>query len=123
MIDKKDYLEILKSITRDDVEKAFENLFQNNSINYKSRDTGTENSIIYKNSRFALIRIFEQICIDKFDKYDMSKSNQNNVNYLDISNVFKNLGYEILPSIDSKECLKFLKEEYKKYLKEVMDRT
>lgn len=118
MVDKKDYLEILKSITRDDVEKAFENLFQNNSIKYKSHDTGTENSIIYENSRFALIRIFEQICIDKFGEYDMSKSNQNNVNYLDISNVFKNLGYEILPSIDSKECLKILKEEYKKYLDE-----
>ena len=38
MVDKKDYLEILKSITRDDFEKAFENLTEAfNNSKYKNK--------------------------------------------------------------------------------------
>ena len=52
MIDKKDYLEILKSITRDDVEKAFEKMldkvFKESDFAFMVQETSTIESYINK---------------------------------------------------------------------------
>lgn len=99
-----------------DIESALEFLSTNTTKNYKSDNTGEEYSILYKNNRYAIKLIYEQMRIAKGLEYE------NKITATSIKTSFSAY-YEILPCIwnnvnpgSKKNILENLKKEFKSYL-------
>ena len=102
--------------SKTDIESALEFLSTNTTKNYKSDNTGEEYSILYKNNRYAIKLIYEQMRIAKGLEYE------NKITATSIKTSFSAY-YEILPCIwnnvnpgSKKNILENLKKEFKSYL-------
>lgn len=102
--------------SKTDIESALEFLSTNTTKNYKSDNTGEEYSILYKNNRYAIKLIYEQMRIAKGLEYE------NKITATSIKTSFSAY-YEILPCIwnnvnpgSKKNILEKLKKEFKSYL-------
>lgn len=102
--------------SKTDIESALEFLSTNTTKNYKSDNTGEEYSILYKNNRYAIELIYEQMRIAKGLEYE------NKITATSIKTSFSAY-YEILPCIwnnvnpgSKKNILEKLKKEFKSYL-------
>lgn len=102
--------------SKTDIESALEFLSTNTIKNYKSDNTGEEYSILYKNNRYAIKLIYEQMRIAKGLEYE------NKITATSIKTSFSAY-YEILPCIwnnvnprSKKNILENLKKEFKSYL-------
>lgn len=102
--------------SKTDIESALEFLSTNTTKNYKSNNTGEEYSILYKNNRYAIKLIYEQMRIAKGLEYE------NKITTTSIKTSFSAY-YEILPCIwnnvnpgSKKNILEKLKKEFKSYL-------
>lgn len=102
--------------SKTDIESALEFLSTNTTKNYKSDNTGEEYSILYKNNRYAIKLIYEQMRIAKGLEYE------NKITVTSIKTSFSAY-YEILPCIwnnvnprSKKNILENLKKEFKSYL-------
>lgn len=102
--------------SKTDIESALEFLSTNTTKNYKSDNTGEEYSILYKNNRYAIKLIYEQMRIAKGLEYE------NKIPATSIKTSFSAY-YEILPCIwnnvnpgSKKNILENLKKEFKSYL-------
>ncbi|MGN0018362.1 MAG: AAA family ATPase [Candidatus Gastranaerophilaceae bacterium] len=102
--------------SKTDIENALEFLSTNTTKNYKSDNTGEEYSILYKNNRYAIKLIYEQMRVAKGLEYE------NKITATSIKTSFSAY-YEILPRIGNNEnpnskknILENLKKEFKSYL-------
>ncbi len=102
--------------SKTDIESALEFLSTNTTKNYKSDNTGEEYSILYKNNRYAIKLIYEQMRIAKGLEYE------NKITATSIKTSFSAY-YEILPCIwnnvnpgSETNILENLKKEFKSYL-------
>lgn len=102
--------------SKTDIKSALEFLSTNTTKNYKSDNTGEEYSILYKNNRYAIKLIYEQMRIAKGLEYE------NKITATSIKTSFSAY-YEILPCIwnnvnpgSKKNILENLKKEFKSYL-------
>ena len=110
--------------TKSDLDKALEILYSNEINNIPqnkelSRDnTGIEYSILYKDSRFAIKYIYEQMLINKTgkglkDNDGLTKEHTNSNNIREIISKY----YKYLPDIEYPEIAKnLLQKEYKEFL-------
>ena len=110
--------------SQNDIQKALETLYTdelNNNLNRElSRDNvGIEYSIPYKDSRFAVKLVYDQMKINKtghgikdFDTNEVSKHPTSGAIRSKLSQF-----YEILPSIEYPQIKEVLQKEYKEFLK------
>lgn len=82
--------------SKTDIENALEFLSTNTTKNYKSDNTGEEYSILYKNNRYAIKLIYEQMRVAKGLEYE------NKITATSIKTSFSAY-YEILPRIGNNE--------------------
>ena len=97
--------------SKEDIAKALECLSLNNRTNYKSNNNGEEYSILYKDNRYSVKLIYEQMKINKNLPYE------NTLGSTSIRKIFSKY-YEVLPCIHSNNINR-LKDEYQKYLNEI----
>lgn len=98
--------------SKEDITNALECLSLNNKTNYKSDNNGEEYSIFYKDNRYSVKLIYEQMKINKNLPYE------NTLGSTIIRKIFSKY-YEVLPCIHSNDNTNRLKEEYRKYLNEI----
>lgn len=98
--------------SKEDITNALECLSLNNKTNYKSDNNGEEYSIFYKDNRYSVKLIYEQMKINKNLPYE------NTLESTIIRKIFSKY-YEVLPCIHSNDNTNRLKEEYRKYLNEI----
>ena len=98
--------------SKEDITKALECLSLNNRTNHKSDNNGEEYSILYKDNRYSIKLIYEQMKINKNLPYK---------NTLGSTSIRKKISeyYEVLPCIHSNVNINRLKEEFRKYLNEI----
>ena len=98
--------------SKEDITKALECLSLNNRTNHKSDNNGEEYSILYKDNRYSVKLIYEQMKINKNLPY------KNTLGSTSIRKKFSEY-YEVLPCIHSNVNINRLKEEFRKYLNEI----
>lgn len=98
--------------SKEDITNALECLSLNNKTNYKSDNNGEEYSIFYKDNRYSVKLIYEQMKINKNLPYENTLGST-------IIRKFFSKYYEVLPCIHSNDNTNRLKEEYRKYLNEI----